>query len=139
MEARLGVNVRKNIVTVNKKIFIVALNPICLETSIALLKKHNFDIFVYKSISEVVARMYEEMPLCIFVSSECACDDLFSMQLLKMQNEVSIVGYTEKSLVSSVVKLSIFDFKYTIRPPLSGAAAYRIIQKVLTDRRLLAT
>ncbi len=129
---------RKNIETKKEKVFIVASNPKCLESAILSLQRHDLEIFVYQSISEVVVRLFEEMPICIFVSSESASEDMFSMELLQMQSEVSIVGYAEKSLVSSVVKLGQFNFKYAICPPLSGAAAYRVIKKVMTDCKLLA-
>lgn len=129
---------RKNTETKKEKVFIVASNPKCVESAILSLQRHDLEISVYQSLSEVVVRLFQEMPVCVFVSSEAACEDMFSMQLLKMQSEVSIVGYAEKSLVSSVVRLGQFNFKYAICPPLSGAAAYRIIKKVITDDKLLA-
>lgn len=136
---RQGVRVRKNVETKKDKVFIVALNPKCLEPTILSLQRYDLEIFVYQSISEVVERLFEEMPVCIFVSSESASEDMLSMELLKMQSEISIVGYAEKSLVSSVVKLGQFNFKYAICPPLSGAAAYRVIKKVMTDYKLLTS
>ncbi len=128
---------RKNIKTKKEKVFIIASNPKSLETVILSLQKHDLEVFVYQSVGEVVARVYEEMPICIFVSSESASEDMFSMQLLKMQSKVSIVGYVEKSLVSSAIKLGQFNFKYAICPPISGAAAYRIIKKVMSDDKSL--
>lgn len=118
-----------------EKVFIVALNGAALGSSLMMLQKYNLEIFVLDSISEAILSMFQLQPVCILVSSECAAEDSFSMEVLQLQAEFPVIGYTEKSLVSSVVKMSNFKFQYKIQPPISGAAIYRIIRKVMAENR----
>lgn len=119
-----------------KKVFVVALNSEALKPALAALQKYNFEITFFDGISDAVLSMSQTQPVCILVSSECAAKDLFSLEVLNLQNKVPLIGYTEKSLVSSVVQMKIYKFQYKIQPPVTGAAIYRTIQKVIADNRL---
>ena len=120
------------------KVFILMTQLSKVKESLAYLEKYNYELIMFESVSSLICRMYQENPDCIFLSAESTVEDSVGISVLSSQADIPVVGYIENNLISSMARLSAMSVPYKLCPPISGAAAYRIIQKIILDRKQLA-
>lgn len=120
------------------KVFILMTKLSKAKESLAYLEKYNYEIIKFENISSLICSMYQENPVCIFVSAESTVEDSAGISVLSSQGDIPVVGFIENNLISSMARLNVMSVKYKLRPPISGAAAYRILQKIILDQKPLA-
>lgn len=123
--------------TDKSKIYIYTVQPNLLSEAILYLSKRSFDIVTFDSLPNLIKSTKTAKPVCILLSSE-KLDNLDTLpEKISSYLGVPVVGYTEQYSMSSIMKLNQMGVEYKIRPPVSGAASYRIIQKALSDQKEL--
>lgn len=114
------------------RIYILSIKPDLVSDAVTYLKKKDFNIEVFASSTKLIEMMGKAKPKCIMLSSD-AIDDVEQIpkKLAKIYG-IPIIGYVEQETMSSLARLYKMQTEYKIRPPIAGAAFYRVIQKVIS-------
>lgn len=114
------------------KIYILSFKPDLVADAISYLSKKDFDVLVFESAVKLIEAMTEAKPKCVMLSSD-ALENLEAVpKRLALHFNVPIVGYVEQENMLSLARLQKMQTEYKIRPPITGAASYRVIQKLIS-------
>lgn len=113
------------------KIYILSFKPDLVADAISYLAKKNFDVLVFESAVKLIEAMKQTTPKCVMLSSD-ALENLEVPKRLALHFNVPVVGYVEQENPVSLMRLNKMQTEYKIRPPITGAASYRVIQKLIS-------
>lgn len=99
------------------------------------LSKRNFEVILFESLQDLIKSTSENKPECILLSSELIGNLEKIPKTISAHFNVPIIGHAEEETMSSMMKLNQMNVAYKIRPPVSGAASYRVIQKILSEQK----
>lgn len=114
------------------KIYILSFKPDLVADAISYLCKKDFEVLVFESAVKLVEAMKTIKPKCVMLSSD-AIENLEEIpKKLALHFKVPVVGYVEQENMLSLMRLHKMQTEYKIRPPITGAASYRVIQKIIS-------
>lgn len=125
----------KNQSNLKHKIYILTTKPQFLSDAIMYLSKRNFEVILFESLQDLIRSTSENKPVCILLSSELIGNLEKIPKTISAHFNVPIIGHAEEETMSSMMKLNQMNVAYKIRPPASGAACYRVIQKILSEQK----
>lgn len=118
-----------------KRVYFLANDLKLTVDAINYLIKREMSVMLFPSIGDLLVAIKSEKPDCVVLSVELIEDTIKIPLAIESQYNLPVIGLAELDNIFSTTKLNAVRSQYKIRPPVTGAASYRVIQKALADRK----